>query len=817
MTFGFGLKKGAFIKKRYFLHNSSIKREVFQSSALLALLVVAVFGLFLSTILYYSETSKAQAVINRTNRAVVFSIEGYFTEIINTITVLEEKEEVREAMARGVESHQRVLEGYRSFSKANKNITYIYSGYENGLMLINGYPLPEGFDPTIRPWYQAAMAIKPATSIGQPYQDFKSKEWLIATSRALKQSDGEYSGVVSIDCSLDQVVNLIARPDEYRTEFSFVLDRSGKIIMHPDPSVLGKSFQQMKESFPPDSKGDLTYRIDNVEHFTHYRHIPSTGWTVLTVLEKREILRPVISQVLLVVGLTGVIAVFLGFVQSILLSRRFSRPLVELGRKIKGTIAGDEPDVDEYIYPNNEIGIMAREIGQLADKELHAKTRELQANEEKYRLLVEHAISAVAAHKIVLDEAGQPVDYVYLSANPAFESYTGLRVADILGRRFTEVMSGIGKPPFIEIYSEVVLTGAAVSFEQYFEPLGRYYVVNAYRMGQGCFATTFIDITDRKRVEDALRKSEETYKTILKASPDDITIADLSGRLIMFSDAAPKMFGYDPAEGEGMTVMDFIVPEDHDRAHANILKMIHENYPGPNEYRAIRKDGSCFDIEVNNSLIRDQQGNPIQMVLIARDITDRKKAEQQIQDLVHQLEIERDLAQSNSLTDSLTGLFNRRFFDNVLQSEFSRHKRSDSQFSLIMLDVDYFKKYNDHYGHLAGDDCLRQIARTIKAVAERAPDIVTRYGGEEFMVILPDTNSQGAADLAERIDAAMLRLALPHAISDLSEFVTISLGIASSADHFLTNAAQLVALADQALYHAKKNGRNRYEVMTASI
>lgn len=778
---------------------------------------MAIFGFLLSAILYYSEISKARIVINRTNHSVALFIDGYFSEISNTITVLEENKEIRDAMALNQEAHQRILAGYRSFSKANKNITYIYSGYENGLMLINGYTPPEGFDPTTRPWYQAAMAIKPETSIGLPYQEIKSKEWLVSTSRALKQSGGGYGGVVVIDCTIDQVVHLLAQHDEYKTEFSFVVDRSGKIIMHPDQSLLGKSLQETTAAFQQGSEGDFTYRVDKVEHFAHYSRSTSTGWTVVTVVEKKEILRPIIAQVLLLLGLTGIIAVFLGFVQSILLSKHLSRPLVELGRKLKATIAGDELDVDEYVYPNNEIGSMAREIGQLAKKELNAKTHELQASEEKYRLLIEHAISAVAAHKIVLDEAGLPVDYVFLSANPAFETHTGLRVADIIGRRFTEVMPDIEKPPFLEIYGKVVLTGEAVSFEQYSEPLGRYYVINAYRMGEGCFATTFVDITDRKRAEDAVRESEETYKTILMASPDDITIADLSGRIIMVSEAAHRIFGYPPGEGPGMSVMDFIDPEDHERARANIVKMLEENYPGPNEYRAFRKDGSRLDIEVNNSLIRDREGNPVRMVLIVRDITSRKKTEQQIQELLHQLEIERDLAQRNSLTDSLTGLANRRFFDNALRTEFSRHKRLGSQLSLIMLDVDHFKKYNDHYGHLEGDDCLRQIARTLKSVVERATDIVARYGGEEFVVILPETNRQGAALLAERIGKAMLKLALPHAKSDTSEFVTISFGIATAADHVLTDGAQLVALADQALYQAKKDGRNRYEALPASI
>lgn len=331
------------------------------------------------------------------------------------------------------------------------------------------------------------------------------------------------------------------------------------------------------------------------------------------------------------------------------------------------------------------------------------------------------------------------------------------------------------------------------------------------------FFTVWRDITECKQVEAAMAESEKIYKTILLASPDNITIADLSGRLLMFSDAATKMFGYDREEGPGMTIMDFIVPEDHERARANMVKMVQAGHSGPNEYRAIRKDRSCFDIEVNSALIRDRQGNPFRMVMIARNITHRRQADQKIQELVLQLEVERDLAQRKSLTDSLTGLLNRRFFDTALQTEFSRHKRTGSQLSLIMIDVDYFKKYNDYYGHLEGDDCLRKIARALKIAIERGTDLVARYGGEEFAVILPDTNCQGALVLSERIVRSVLELNLPHADSDISEWVTLSMGIASTADHVLADGSQLVELADQAMYRAKKNGRNRCEVFIPDL
>ena len=324
------------------------------------------------------------------------------------------------------------------------------------------------------------------------------------------------------------------------------------------------------------------------------------------------------------------------------------------------------------------------------------------------------------------------------------------------------------------------------------------------------------DITERKHVEEALMESEETYRSILNASPDDITITDLEGRILMVSPASKRIFGYEPNFDSfiGMRLVDFIVPEDVERAQANIVLMYQGGYPRPNEYRGVRQDQSIFDIEVNSGFIHNANGQPTKMVFIVRDITERKLAEQKIQELVQQLEIERDTAHFNSITDSQTGLANRRYFDEALRTEFYRLKRSGSTLSLIMLDVDHFKKFNDSYGHLAGDDCLRQIGTTLKTIVGRVPDIVARYGGEEFVVILPETEDNGARTLAERIRKAVLELAISHSASGTEEYVTISLGVVTVYTIGLASPEQVVALADEALYCAKKGGRNRIAVAT---
>ncbi|SHE34354.1 sensor domain-containing diguanylate cyclase [Alkalibacter saccharofermentans] len=319
------------------------------------------------------------------------------------------------------------------------------------------------------------------------------------------------------------------------------------------------------------------------------------------------------------------------------------------------------------------------------------------------------------------------------------------------------------------------------------------------------------DITERKQAEEALMESEEQYRSILNASPDNITITDLDGRILMISPAAKKMFGYEPNFDKfiGMRLLDFIVPEDIERAQSNLLLMYQGDPRRPNEYRGVRKDKSIFNIEVNSGFVRNANGQPIKMVFIIRDITERKLAEQHIQELVQQLEIEKNTAQLNSITDSLTGLVNRRFFDMALNTEFYRLKRFGATLSLIMLDVDHFKKFNDSYGHLAGDDCLIRIGTTLKTIVGRATDIVARFGGEEFAVILPVTERLGAETLAERIRKGVEDLSIPHSASDTAEYVTVSLGVVSVNTISLFSPKQVVAMADEALYSSKKQGRNR--------
>nr|WP_224095215.1 diguanylate cyclase [Nostoc sp. MS1] len=164
-----------------------------------------------------------------------------------------------------------------------------------------------------------------------------------------------------------------------------------------------------------------------------------------------------------------------------------------------------------------------------------------------------------------------------------------------------------------------------------------------------------------------------------------------------------------------------------------------------------------------------------------------------------------------SKLDGLTKIANRRCFDEFLEREWNRLQRSGNYLSLIIFDIDYFKAYNDNYGHLAGDKCLIQIARAAQSVLKRPTDLIARYGGEEFIVLLPNTNESGATKVAKLIHKSIEELKIPHKRKNgIEDFVTVSLGVASQVPIIRTSPQELINAADQALYKAKEQGRNRW-------
>jgi diguanylate cyclase (GGDEF)-like protein len=170
------------------------------------------------------------------------------------------------------------------------------------------------------------------------------------------------------------------------------------------------------------------------------------------------------------------------------------------------------------------------------------------------------------------------------------------------------------------------------------------------------------------------------------------------------------------------------------------------------------------------------------------------------------LKRQKDLLRAQAMVDGLTGIANRRFFDERLLAEWRHHQRS---LAILMIDIDHFKGYNDHYGHQAGDNCLRRVATTLGASMQRAHDLAARYGGEEFICMLPECDLQGAITKAEALRAAVAALEIPHAASPTGDRLTLSIGVAATIPPSQASPDTLVASADAQLYLAKQAGRNR--------
>lgn len=202
------------------------------------------------------------------------------------------------------------------------------------------------------------------------------------------------------------------------------------------------------------------------------------------------------------------------------------------------------------------------------------------------------------------------------------------------------------------------------------------------------------------------------------------------------------------------------------------------------------------------------------MLKLKAEMDARKERERRLAELTKELEEKNQILERLSFIDALTGVGNRRLFNEILEKEWKRAGRDVYPLSLIMMDIDFFKDFNDTYGHLMGDDCLRKVAEALNKTIKRPADLIARYGGEEFAAILPDTDEQNAVRLAEDMRNRVEDLNITHVNSEINK-VTISLGVAAVIPHHNLDMASLISSADKALYHAKQEGRNM--VKTAAV
>jgi diguanylate cyclase (GGDEF)-like protein/PAS domain S-box-containing protein len=333
-------------------------------------------------------------------------------------------------------------------------------------------------------------------------------------------------------------------------------------------------------------------------------------------------------------------------------------------------------------------------------------------------------------------------------------------------------------------------------------------------MAQAREVRNAIEAEVAKRTQIALRESQAQLGLIVEHSSDVIILIGLEGIRQYVSPAVERMLGWRPEDMVGSTPLlgssplEFVHPEDQ-QVFLDALTEMKTDIEGDISvsFRHLCRDGSWLWVDARARLsMRTDGGRQAGIVVALRDATKRKSIEVQLNEALEQME-------RMAATDGLTGLANRRHFDVVADKEWRRCDREAQPLSLLLLDADHFKLFNDRYGHLAGDGCLRAIASQLTAAARRPGDLAARYGGEEFLLLMPNTNPKGAMCVAERIRELLLKLAILHDGGPAPGVVTLSIGAATAwprdPGNGPSNVSALMAAADAALYQAKSRGRNR--------
>ncbi len=220
------------------------------------------------------------------------------------------------------------------------------------------------------------------------------------------------------------------------------------------------------------------------------------------------------------------------------------------------------------------------------------------------------------------------------------------------------------------------------------------------------------------------------------------------------------------------------------------------------DYRALTRDGEHVWIRDVVHVVRRDDGSVDALVGFMFDITERKQAEDKI------LQLQRELEEL-SYRDSLTGVANRRMFDTLYPVEWAKAHATGEPLSLIVIDIDYFKQYNDHYGHVQGDECLRRVAQALDSCASRSRDLCARFGGEEFILLLPATDAGAARNVAERCRKLLEHKDIPHARSGVGRMITVSIGVGTIVPGAHDDRNVFLDRVDRRLYQAKSAGRDR--------
>ena len=418
------------------------------------------------------------------------------------------------------------------------------------------------------------------------------------------------------------------------------------------------------------------------------------------------------------------------------------------------------------------------------------------------------------------------LNFRYVIVNECFARMYEKSPAEFLGRNVSEVLPGPA-PQIIAHYKHTLETQEIVEREIHLQKQGLehgdparelVYLRKAQLVRDPAgtivgISVALYDITNRRQAENALRESEENFRHMLELTPHITWTADANGDMNFLSPRWGQITGIHPSPALLRTWILGLHPDDRKQTLDIWKKSVATGETFDANYRVRCLGGEWRWYRARAYPRRNEHSEIVLWYGTVEEIHDRKLAESALQAKTERLEeVSEKLAQL-AREDHLTGLANRRTFDDTLRNEIERGRRSQLPLALILADVDHFKRFNDTYGHPAGDDVLRAVAKALEGILRRPGDLAARFGGEEFTLILPNTAPDGAIIIAERVRTAVSSIVFDHPQTG-PHGVTISLGVAiaptrcNAAKNREAIAADFLEAADKALYQAKAAGRN---------
>ncbi|BAF69664.1 sensor domain-containing diguanylate cyclase [Nitratiruptor sp. SB155-2] len=358
----------------------TLKHEIFRRTLFVIISMILFFGLTSSYFFYVTEKKNIQLFIETKNSELANFINAYFIKMYNAVEYLSRVEEVRNAIYRKEKARKKVLELFRIFEQIDPDINYIYAGYKNGLLLINNYVPPPGFNPVVRPWYQVALKSFPHISQGLPYQEIKTKEWLISISKALVDDRGEIVGVVSIDTALDKILNKLNENENLSSLSNIILKKNGTIIVCNNRLAIGGNFfdkYHVNKKRLQKKSGYFTYEQNGHKRYAFFKKLDKLEWILVTSVDAHEIFLPIFLKTVAILLIVSLFSIILGLYFSQLFSSEIVMALNTIQNNIYAMLEGKPEKIKKRKLTLDEFDEIEKNIEKLTNDALLRKNSEL--------------------------------------------------------------------------------------------------------------------------------------------------------------------------------------------------------------------------------------------------------------------------------------------------------------------------------------------------------------------------------------------------------------------------------------------------------